>query len=40
MKTIKNIFFSERFTTYDWANDNGYNKIVNWIEAAIQKAGR
>lgn len=33
-------YFYERFPTYDWINDNGYNIIGSWIELAAQKAGR
>jgi hypothetical protein len=28
------------YPTYDWVNDNGYNKLGDWIEAAAKKAGR
>ncbi|KIM00732.1 hypothetical protein CCC_01726 [Paramagnetospirillum magnetotacticum MS-1] len=28
------------YPTYDWVNDDGYNKMGNWIEAAAKKAGR
>jgi len=32
--------FSERFSTYDWVDDDGYNNIDKWIEAAASKAGK
>lgn len=28
------------YPTYDWVNDDGYNKLGDWIEAAAKKAGR
>ena len=28
------------YPTYDWVNDDGYNKMGDWIEAAAKKAGR
>lgn len=28
------------YPTYDWVNDNGYNKVGDWIEAAANKAGK
>jgi hypothetical protein len=28
------------YPTYDWVNDDGYNKMGDWIEAAATKAGR
>lgn len=33
-------YFFERFSTYDWVNDDGYNKMGDWIEAAAKKAGK
>lgn len=32
--------FSDRFSTYDWFGDNGYQNIDSWVEAAAQQAGR
>lgn len=26
--------------TYDWVNDNGYNNLGSWIEAAAKKVGK
>lgn len=28
------------YPTYDWVNDDGRNRMGDWIEAAAQKAGR
>lgn len=33
-------YFCERFNTYDWVEDNGYNNMGKWIEAAAKIAGR
>jgi hypothetical protein len=33
-------YFSERFSTYDWVDDDGYNKLGDWVEAAAKKAGK
>jgi len=33
-------YFYERFPTYDWVDNNGYNNIGDWIERAARKAGR
>jgi len=32
-------YFYERFPTYDWVDDDGYNKLGDWVEAAAKKAG-
>jgi hypothetical protein len=29
-----------KYPTYDWVNDDGYNKMGDWIETAAKKAGR
>jgi len=31
-------YFFERFKTYDWVNDNGYNNMGMWIELAHKKS--
>ena len=36
----KQIPFSSIYRTYDWIDDDGYNNIATWIEAAAQAAGR
>jgi len=33
-------YFFERFKTYDWVDDDGYNNMGKWIEAAAKTAGR
>ncbi len=34
------VYFSSAYTTYDWVDDDGYNKLGDWIEAAAKRAGR
>ena len=36
----KNVLLTDIFPTYDWVNDDGYNKMSDWIEAAAKKAVR
>jgi antiphage defense system Thoeris ThsB-like protein len=36
----KQILLSDLYPTYDWVNDDGRNKLGDWIEAAAKKAGR
>lgn len=36
----KKKYFSSMYPTYDWVDDDGYNNISKWIEAAAKKAGR
>lgn len=36
----KAVFFSVNYTTYDWVNDDGHNKLGAWIEAAAKAAGK
>jgi len=31
---------SRLYSTYDWVDDDGYNKIGDWIENAAKKAGK
>jgi len=33
-------YFYERFSTYNWVDDDGYNNIDKWIEAAASAAGK
>lgn len=33
-------YFYERFTTYDWINDDGYNNLGKWVEDAAKQAGK
>jgi hypothetical protein len=32
--------FNNRFRTYDWKNDNGYDNVEEWIERAAREAGK
>jgi len=34
------VYFSVDYPCYDWVNDDGYNNMGKWIEAAATKAGR
>jgi len=34
------VYFSVNYTSYDWIDDDGYNNLGKWIEAAAKKAGR
>lgn len=36
----KSFRFSDKFKTYCWVNDNGYNNFSNWVEDAARQAGR
>lgn len=33
-------YFYERFETYNWVGDDGYNNMGKWIETAAKNAGR
>jgi len=33
-------YFFERFSTFDWIDNDGYNKLGEWIETAAKKAGK
>ncbi len=33
-------YFCERFSTYDWVDDDGYNNLGDWVEEAARKAGK
>lgn len=33
-------YFYERFKTYDWVMDNGYQNLGKWIEEAAKAAGK
>ncbi len=39
-KNGKKILFSELYPAFDWVNNDGRNKMGDWIEAAAKKAGR
>jgi hypothetical protein len=34
------VYFSASYSFYDWVDDDGYNNMGKWIEAAAKKAGR
>jgi hypothetical protein len=36
----RKVLLSELYPTYDWVNDDGRNKIGDWIETAAKKAGK
>ncbi len=36
----KSVYFSVDYPCYDWVDDDGYNKMGKWIEAAAKKAGK
>ena len=36
----RDYFASRIYQTYDWVNDDGYNNLGDWIEAAAKQAGR
>lgn len=33
------VYFSTNYPCYDWVDDDGYNNLGKWIEAAAKKAG-
>lgn len=33
-------YFYERFETYDWVDDDGYNNLGTWVDNAAKKAGK
>ncbi len=34
------VYFFQHYPTYDWINDDGYNKLGEWVEKAAKKAGK
>jgi len=36
----KNVPFNQIYSTYDWVNDDGYQNMPSWIEAAAKATGR
>lgn len=34
------VYFSIGYPCYDWVDNNGYNNLGSWIEAAAKKAGK
>lgn len=39
-KAGRKVSMSDLYACYDWVDDDGYNNIEAWIEAAAQAAGR
>jgi len=35
-----NVYFWQLYPTYDWVDDDGYEKLGKWVEKAAKKAGR
>jgi hypothetical protein len=33
-------YFYERFSSYDWVDNDGYNNLGKWIETAAKNAGK
>jgi hypothetical protein len=33
-------YFYERFSTYDWVDNNGYSNLGDWVEVAAKAAGK
>jgi hypothetical protein len=33
-------YFFDRFSTYDWVDDDGYNNLGDWVETAAKEAGK
>jgi hypothetical protein len=36
----RQVLFSSIYKTYDWVDNDGYNNLSSWIEAAAKAAGR
>jgi hypothetical protein len=34
------VYFWQKYTTYDWVIDKGYENLGDWVEAAARQAGR
>jgi hypothetical protein len=32
------VYANQRYPTYDWVHDDGYNKLGDWVESAFNKA--
>jgi len=35
-----NVYFSQKYRTYDWVDDYGFLNLSDWVEAAAREAGR
>jgi hypothetical protein len=36
----QSIYFFQKYHTYDWVNDGGYQNLGDWVEMAAKEAGR
>ena len=36
----QSIYFFQKYPTYDWVNDGGYEHLGDWVEKAAKEAGR
>ena len=34
------VYFSSKYNSYDWIDDNGYDNLGSWIEQAAVDAGK
>lgn len=34
------VYFSSKYKTYDWVDDDGYNNLGKWVEEAARDAGK
>lgn len=34
------IYFVQKYQTYDWVDDDGYENLGDWVEKAAEEAGR
>ncbi|WP_435354273.1 TIR domain-containing protein [Emticicia sp. SJ17W-69] len=34
------VYFSTKYKTYDWIDDDGYNNLGKWVEEAARNAGK
>jgi len=34
------VFFWQKYSTYDWVDDNGYKNFSDWVETAAKNAGK
>lgn len=34
------VYFHQLYPSYDWVDDDGYNKLGDWVEKAAKKAGK
>ncbi len=34
------IYFAQKYQTYDWVDDDGYENLGDWVEKAAEEAGK